>query len=391
MKKLKLALITVLLLSTVLKTVEAQDITFTFANAQNTNDGSNDYYEVDVLISSTTDFKLGSGQIYLTYNTAAFGINVFANGNIEYTYPNGTHILGEHEKDFNFGDLYTSYVTNDNTDSRVSFAWQQNYSSEVYTGNNVTSTAANLFHVKIKYADVNENPNVCFESGAVYIDQTYTACGSSSSDPLTNADCANFPGVQLLNDSYDCSAAFLPVELLYFTGEAQDEDVLLEWETASEINNSHFEVERSTDGLEFIQIGKVEGAETTVEQQYYNFVDESPFVGKNYYRLRQEDFDGAFEYTNVVVVVFDKNNINFTNNATVQIALFPNPTMTILNIKTEQLKIENIRIVNVLGQVVLEQQNLNTDNLHQINVETLPSGTYHLQINRGESITFVKG
>lgn len=390
MKKLKLALITVLLLPIVLKTVEAQDITFTFANAQNTNDGSNDYYEVDVLISSTVDFKLGSGQIYFEYNSEAFGANVFANGNITYTYPNGTHILGEHENTGN-ADLYTSYVVNDNTDERVSFSWQQLFSSEVYVGNNVTSTATNLFHVAIKYTDSSKDPMLCFPTNTVFHDQTYTACGSAASTPFSTADCANHPGVQLLNDSYDCSAAFLPVELLYFTGEAQDEDVLLEWETASEINNSHFEVERSTDGLEFIQIGKVEGAGTTVEKQYYSFVDKSPFVGKNYYRLRQVDFDGTFEYTNVVVIAFDKNNINFTNNATVQIALFPNPTMTILNIKTEQLKIENIRIMNILGQVVLEQQNLNTDNLHQINVETLPSGTYHLQINRGESIIFVKG
>ena len=54
----------------------AQDINFTFANAVNTNDGSNDFYEVDVLIESTVDFKLGSGLLYINYNTAAFGTNV---------------------------------------------------------------------------------------------------------------------------------------------------------------------------------------------------------------------------------------------------------------------------------------------------------------------------
>lgn len=388
MKRLQLTLITILFLTQgYYNTIDGQDITFTFANAENTNDGVNDYYEVDVLISSTTDFKLGSGQIYLTYNTAAFGVNVFANGNIEYTYPNGTHILGEHEKDFNFGDLYTSYVTNDNTDDRVSFAWQQSYSSEVYSGNNVTSTATNLFHVKMKYADVNEDPNVCFESGAVYIDQTYTACGSSASGPLTSSDCANYPGIQLLNDSYDCSMAVLPVELLYFTGEAQEEDVLLQWETATEINNSHFEVEHSTNGFDFNEIEKVEGMGTTTEQQYYNFLHESPIIGKNYYRLRQVDFDGQFEYTNTIVVSFNEEDV--VNN--IQLAVFPNPTINILNIKTESLDIENIRIVNVLGQVVFEQQNLNNNDLHQINVAQLPSGTYHLQINGNEeNVTFIK-
>ena len=76
------------------RSLYGQDIHFTFANAQNTNDGSNDFYEVDVLIKSTVDFKLGSGLLYFNYNTAAFGPNVSANGKLEYTQPTG-YILGE--------------------------------------------------------------------------------------------------------------------------------------------------------------------------------------------------------------------------------------------------------------------------------------------------------
>ncbi|MEO1211749.1 MAG: BspA family leucine-rich repeat surface protein, partial [Cyanobacteria bacterium J06638_20] len=69
------------------------DVTLAFANAQITNDGVDDYYEADIVISGTTDFYVGSGQVYLDYATAAFGENISANGNIEYSQPDGS-ILG---------------------------------------------------------------------------------------------------------------------------------------------------------------------------------------------------------------------------------------------------------------------------------------------------------
>jgi hypothetical protein len=363
----------------------AQNITFTFANATNTNDGANDYYEVDVMLSSDSDFKLGSGLLYFDYNTAAFGTNVKANSNIEFTYPAGSYILGE----VNFLPIYGSYVSNDNTDSRVAFSWQQALGSGAYSADNATSTATALFHIKVKYADVNEDPSWCFPTNTVFHYQTYTACGPTT---FAVSDCANEPGVQILTDNFDCSAASLPVELLYFTGEAQAEDVLLKWETASENNNSHFEIEHSTDGLEFVEIGSVRGAGTTTEQKYYDFLDEAPVTGENYYRLRQVDFDGNFEYSNIVVVVFGENDENTTDNSILQVVAFPNPTVNILNVKTEGGNIENIKIINSLGQVVFEQQNLTDKDLHQINVENLPSGTYYLQVNSGEkSILFIRG
>lgn len=383
MKQLQLIMSTLLFGLSLSNYVAAQDITFAFANAQTTNDGTDDYYEVDVTISSTTDFKLGSGLLYFNYNTAAFGTNVKANANIEFTYPNGSYILGEHEKNFNFGDLYNSYISNDNTTSRVAFSWQQNYSSAVYTGN-VTSTAANLFHIKIKFVDVNEDPSFCFETGAVFLDQTYTACGSTSSDPLTTADCTNFPGSQIFNDNFDCSAALLPVELLYFTAAPYNDDVLLNWQTATEINNDYFEVERSTDGIRFEKIGQVAGAGTTTQNQFYELIDDNPITGENYYRLRQVDFDGKFEYSTIQVVVFEKE---YDTNITT----FPNPVRYTLNVESNQANIAHIQIFNSLGQIVYEQHSLTATNLHQIDVENLSSGIYYVKVNdTNEMIKFVK-
>ncbi|VAV83345.1 hypothetical protein MNBD_BACTEROID02-496 [hydrothermal vent metagenome] len=181
--------------------INAQDITFSFANAQNTNDGTNDFYEVDILIESTVDFKLGSGQLYFNYNTAAFGTNVSTNGTIEYTQPTN-YILGE----FNVLDVYGQFVQNDNTTSRVSLSWQQALSSGAIVANNVTATPALLFHIKIQYLDVAQSPTVCFEQAPLFLDQTFTACGPTT---FATVDCTNFPGTQLLNDSFNCTGATL--------------------------------------------------------------------------------------------------------------------------------------------------------------------------------------
>ena len=185
-------------------TVYGQDITYTFANERNTNDGSTDFYEVDVLIESTVDFKLGSGQLYFNYNTAAFGSNVSANNMLTYTQP-ASYILGEV---YGF-PAYKDFIQNDNTTSRVSVSYQQGVSSGTITDNNVIATEKELFHLKIEYIDVSEAPDVTFETGAIYVGQTFTACGPSGAG---FPDCTNFPGTQLVNDSYNSTIGTLGID-----------------------------------------------------------------------------------------------------------------------------------------------------------------------------------
>lgn len=82
--------------------------------------------------------------------------------------------------------------------------------------------------------------------------------------------------------------------------------VLLEWVTGSEINNEKFLIERSTDGVDFRYIGEVEGNGDSREKKYYKFMDEKPESGVNYYRLKQMDFDGNFEYSPLKAVSMRK-------------------------------------------------------------------------------------
>jgi hypothetical protein len=98
------------------------------------------------------------------------------------------------------------------------------------------------------------------------------------------------------------ATSLLPVELVRFTGRETDGKVLLEWETASELNNEGFQIERSTDGFRWEEIGFVPGNGTANEEHNYSCWDEKPLPGVNYYRLRQMDFDGKEEYSEVVPI-----------------------------------------------------------------------------------------
>ena len=95
----------------------------------------------------------------------------------------------------------------------------------------------------------------------------------------------------------------LPIELLEFNAWPQGEVVLVDWATATEIDNLWFDVERSADGSAFSSIDRVPGAINSQSTLNYNTVDEAPLSGTSYYRLRQTDLDGSSTTSSVVTVV----------------------------------------------------------------------------------------
>lgn len=111
----------------------------------------------------------------------------------------------------------------------------------------------------------------------------------------------------------------LPIELNNFqvtlNSKSQAE---LTWSTASEWNADHFNIERSSDGSLFQTIGTVSAAGNSVTTQHYSYIDINPVTGKNYYRLRQEDADGSYSYSEIQV-------IEITSNETVDFSFYPNP------------------------------------------------------------------
>lgn len=143
----------------------------------------------------------------------------------------------------------------------------------------------------------------------------------------------------------NCPDITYPIKLLSFYGYPLEDDVVLRWFTASEENNDYFDVERSTNGLHFISLGKVKGAGTTTEQQSYQFVDAQPVRGWNYYRLRQVDFDKSESLTHVVAVQFDEDELPIC-------AVYPNPIDKKMHIRWQNPVIANtyLSVYNQLGQ-----------------------------------------
>lgn len=183
--------------------IQAQNITLSIANVQITNDGSNDYYEADIMIASDSDYVQGSGQFFLDYNTAAFGSSIQTLGAITFERPMSS-ILGSQSLAV---DNYNSFVVNDNTGSKVSFLWQQFWSEGTIGANNVTNTPTVLVHLKIRYIDSGQTTNICFDttSNPAFDDQFFTACGPGTGPAA--ADCGGSLGTQIMNYTPDCTNA----------------------------------------------------------------------------------------------------------------------------------------------------------------------------------------
>lgn len=114
------------------------------------------------------------------------------------------------------------------------------------------------------------------------------------------------------NASITGSCLVLPVELLFFKGAPLDKSIMLEWATATELNNDFFTVERSFDGRNFTPVGIIEGAGNSQVELYYDFVDKDVTAvateSSIYYRLKQTDFDGNFTYSEIIVLQIDPQN-----------------------------------------------------------------------------------
>jgi len=146
-----------------------------------------------------------------------------------------------------------------------------------------------------------------------------------------------------------CSTAILPVELSSFKGNNIEAGIALEWITDSELNNEGFEVEFSLDARSFETIGFVTGNGTTNEIQNYAYTHKTNRPGSLYYRLKQVDFDGAFEYSDVIEVMREK-----TNNG--NIVIFPNPAKEIftINVSNPERLNSSVKVTDLLGKVIFE-------------------------------------
>jgi len=173
------------------------------------------------------------------------------------------------------------------------------------------------------------------------------------------------------------TTTLLPIELSSFTGRARERDILLEWTTQTELNNDYMVIERSRDGIDFREIGRIRGAGVSLRPRSYRFVDKAPGTGTNYYRLKQVDFNGMATYYQLIAVEFSGELRAWR--------LSPNLVSDRLVVRSgfafEAGQV--FQIIDVHGQV-LRSAAAGIDDFEQvIEVGDLPPGAYFLRLNKG--------
>ena len=158
----------------------------------------------------------------------------------------------------------------------------------------------------------------------------------------------------------------LPAELLNFKAKRVGHHIVLTWQIASELNSDYFIVEHSINAKTFTLLEQVEAQETNYFIHNYSLSDKKPASGINYYRLKQVDLDGKFNYSKIISIVFNTKDIPF----------YPNPaTKTIYFYKP----IESISIYDMQGKEVFSSRHIKSD----LNISTLQPGIYFIDINGG--------
>jgi len=183
-----------------------------------------------------------------------------------------------------------------------------------------------------------------------------------------------FPGISGLS----FNPSVIPVELTSFTADVNDSEVLLSWNTVTEVNNSGFGIERNS-GEGFETVGFVPGFGTTTEPHSYNYTDSDVQAGIYTYRLKQIDLDGTFEYSNELAVeVITPFEFALEQN-------YPNPFNPSTQITYQLAENSNVvlKVYNLLGkEVVVLVEEQKEAGVHKVNFDasSLPGGVYMYRI-----------
>ncbi len=171
----------------------------------------------------------------------------------------------------------------------------------------------------------------------------------------------------------------LPIELLSFSGSNNNGFNLIKWTTASESNNDYFTIERSIDGINWQEITKIKAAGNSSNYNHYQYEDYS-FISNeiNYYRLKQTDFSGDFEYSNIISIESSENIETYLSD------IHPNPTNENIyfNVFTSQSDIANIELIDFMGNsIIKEEQHIHSGkNDLKTDMSNLKNGIYILKI-----------
>ncbi len=308
---------------------------------------------VGTLINEGTSTIFNNGTIS---NTGTFTNNWFIKGNGQingdFTNPDGaTLVPGSSPGCFSFGDNFTNEGT-----------------LEIELGDGVKCT--NYDHIDIiGNGIINGSIIISFVDNMPPSTSTFTiltTTGTLTANPTLIWPDDYTGNINVVGKELQITISQLPVELISFSVKTFANDkVRLFWETASEINNKGFEIQHSIDGKGWQFLTFIDGYGNTIEKQSYPYIDKHAMNGINYYRLKQIDFDGSFEYSDVI-------SVNMLKENTI-ISIIPNPAekaFELLLPTHEEAGI--VHILDEFGRLVLQS----TTQQSRYNVDNLASGFY---------------
>ncbi len=177
-----------------------------------------------------------------------------------------------------------------------------------------------------------------------------------------------------LSDIKHCSVVPVPVTWLNIVANRLDEEkVLVNWSTASEINNDHFEIERSVDGSNFEIVGTMDGKGNTSSVSKYSFIDPNATANNICYRIKQVDFNGDFSYSRIECTNFNKQRVD----------VYPNPSNGILNIVSSNVFAQGqvVTVYDVKGTKVHQTEVTEKTNSISLDLNILEGGIYFVSYN----------
>ncbi len=219
-------------------------------------------------------------------------------------------------------------------------------------------------------------PNTCATGGQANCLSSRSACADPGRQHIT---------IGSISGSNSC-ATILPIELLEFNVVCAENITQLKWVTLSEQNNDYFNIERSSDGLNFKIIKKVSGSGSTNFLSSYNVIDDRPLGGLSYYRLSQTDYDGSNEVLGVLSTEWPCTNLS---NG---LQLFPNPTDDDVNLVIAHDYRENytVEIFDAIGKLVIpvidEKFEVQGSTLLKIKTSDLSVGIFLIKVVVGDKV-----
>ncbi|MFK8044027.1 MAG: T9SS type A sorting domain-containing protein, partial [Crocinitomicaceae bacterium] len=217
------------------------------------------------------------------------------------------------------------------------------------------------------------------DNDGVFSDETVVGGGIISGATSLAGNVYEFSGVSDIADnlrftlgSINVSQTPLPIELTNFSVKQVDSRyVQLDWQTDSETNNDYFTIEKSEKGQKWIKLKEVQGAGNSSTSIKYSEIDKFPYFGISYYRLKQTDFSGQFEYSEIRSVEIENDRLE----------VYPNPTHNQIVIIGEEGDFDLLKIYNLIGQDVtrLVKYTKEGESKLLIDMANLGEGVYYIK------------